>query len=437
MSTPNYKMPDDTANKQTSENTKRKPNFKRPHNRVNKTLPPPRAKSTTETPLTNDPLWKDSFLIDGETGFVNELSSKEFNADAAGYVQLVESEYKAISDVDKYYAKAIPASAHAYYHQLLYWYKIALIAQKRGTASRDQDILVRFVSGYQSAMIAAGAGEYLEGLGDYQDNTGVKHLLKAHEPNGDGHFGRATAQTHGLYETLPAPAIFYQRVVEDLLSSQRGGRESDLWMLGDITPADRARQQPAAAPAPQAPGPARARAAVGRRERALARANDELDDDEDDEGGDDPLEEDEEDEAKRVAPNVNLLGWRKSRTLNQNQLSEMNEVLGPHPGEQLINQRYQINRELFELVEKRLRECKRYKMSHIPVTTSGSMVQQVTWKPLEYGASRFKQAIEYNGVAMTRTTLPLRAAIAAKVMCYRTLRREFEDDDDRAHNTWA
>lgn len=51
--------------------------------------------------MTNDPLWKDSFIIDGETGFVNERAAKEYYADAAGFCQLVETEYKAISDVDK------------------------------------------------------------------------------------------------------------------------------------------------------------------------------------------------------------------------------------------------------------------------------------------------------------------------------------------------
>ncbi|KPI95924.1 hypothetical protein RR46_11637 [Papilio xuthus] len=57
--------------------------------------------------LTNDPLWLESFVIDGKTGFVSEEPTKSFNADAAGYVQLVEAEYKAISDIDKHYADKI------------------------------------------------------------------------------------------------------------------------------------------------------------------------------------------------------------------------------------------------------------------------------------------------------------------------------------------
>lgn len=57
----------------------------------------------------------------------------------------------------------------------------------------------------------------------------------AREPNHDGHFGRATADTHGLYETLPAPAIALERVIRDVQASGRGG-EDDVWMIDEIIP---------------------------------------------------------------------------------------------------------------------------------------------------------------------------------------------------------
>lgn len=133
--------------------------------------------------LVNDPLWKDSYVIDGETSFNCEHSAREFQPDAAGYINLVEKEHRALADTDKNYAKTVPASAHVYYHSILYWYKLALAAVKRGITSHDQKKLIRFVEGYPSAVVAAGAGEYLEGLGDYTDITGVKHILRAAEPN--------------------------------------------------------------------------------------------------------------------------------------------------------------------------------------------------------------------------------------------------------------
>ncbi|CAB3231907.1 unnamed protein product [Arctia plantaginis] len=89
----------------------------------------------------------------------------------------------------------------------MFWYKLELAAQKHGTSSFDQEKLVQFVQGYGSLEIAAGAGEYLTGMGDFTDATRVKHLLHSEEPNMHVHFGQATAETHGLYETLPAPSI--------------------------------------------------------------------------------------------------------------------------------------------------------------------------------------------------------------------------------------
>lgn len=73
--------------------------FPRPENKITWTLPQPKILSTTT--LTNDPLWLESFVLEGEHGLTNVKSIKEFEADAAGYIELVEQEYKAISDVDR------------------------------------------------------------------------------------------------------------------------------------------------------------------------------------------------------------------------------------------------------------------------------------------------------------------------------------------------
>lgn len=80
-------------------------------------------------------------------------------------------------------------------------------------SNADQDRLVHFVQGYPSAQIAAGAAEYFEGLGDFTDATGVKHLLAVPEVNELGHFGLATQATHpwsirdtaGTGHPLPTP----------------------------------------------------------------------------------------------------------------------------------------------------------------------------------------------------------------------------------------
>ncbi|KPI93332.1 hypothetical protein RR46_10592 [Papilio xuthus] len=52
--------------KPTPSKPKKKP-FQWPKNKTQKIIPKPNQPSTRKTPLTNDPLWLESFVIDGET----------------------------------------------------------------------------------------------------------------------------------------------------------------------------------------------------------------------------------------------------------------------------------------------------------------------------------------------------------------------------------
>ncbi|KPJ21225.1 hypothetical protein RR48_01241 [Papilio machaon] len=100
----------------------------------------------------------------------------------------------------------------------------------------------------------------------------------------------------------------------------------------------------------------------------------------------------------------------------------------------LVNRRYCLNREIFEFVERRIRECK-YKHTKLPPATNGSIVQQVIWSPQTASTSRFVQTVATIGRATSKTRLPLRATIAARVMC--TLRRELETGDGDFIHPWA
>lgn len=188
-----------------------------------------------------------------------------------------------------------------------------------------------------------------------------------------GHFGQIDVRIHGLYETLPAPRVAYQRVTEDLAASQRGGHPSNNWIDPGIAPhsgvvvPDRPRDQ------------GRASRAQRRRRKEELREPEldgvaEQEPEEPQEGG--PL------------PTVNLLGWSPSRQLTANQLREVERAIDLED-EGFYNDRYCVRRELYELVERRLRECRRYKMTHIPKGTSGSVVQQVAWKPTRHITSCF------------------------------------------------
>lgn len=394
-----------------------KPAFPRPKNIIDRSrIPPARNISTQNTQETNDPLWKDSFIIDGEAGFTVEAPIREFSPDASGFVTLVESEYSAIVDVDKQYGKSVSASAHAYYHGVLYWYELALIAQKRGLANNDQVNLIHFVDGYPSAQIAAGAAEYLEGLGDFTDATGVKHILASQTPNGNGHFGQITHASHQLYETLPAPAILLQRCREDL-DATVAHVPRDNWCPANIRP----RAINIVPRDPPAPRPV----------QAFDLVPDELVDEDLAADAEEPAPPE---EAPLNLPTSNLLGWRRSAVLSVNQLQELSNIL-PEAG--IVNGAFAVCRELFEFVERRLRECKRYKLSPIPKTTAGSIAQQVTWHPSEPTLNRFAHFTTAPGQCSSRTALPVRVATAARVMCYRAVRRELLNPDNDIVHTWS
>lgn len=417
-SVPNAEPPKPPASK---EPPKKKKPFPRPPNKVDKSkLPQPKHLTISESALTNDPLWKDSFILDGETGVSNEDAAKEFEADAAGFVDLVELEYK---DVDKLYAKAIPASLHAYYHTVFYWYKIALLAQRHDMATMDQERLIHFIKGYGGLKIASGAAEYLEGLGDFIDATGVKHLLTAQEPNLQGHFGQATAQTHSLYEKLPAPAIFLRRIKEDLQKTTDRFDDPG-WMIPVIRPVAR---RPVPPPQdPQEPEPRQ------RRRRGQDLAPEKRDPD---------LRASEEDlqpppdVAEANLPTVNLLGWAMPRTLTKNQLAEVQGALPDVEDFALVNHTYRVHRGLFDLAYRRLSEVRNYKLSDPPSSADGSMAQQATWRPCKPATGRFQRYVETPGQVISRTQLPVRVITAAKVFAYRTVRREFEDEDDEEADT--
>ncbi|CAG4974232.1 unnamed protein product [Colias eurytheme] len=182
-------------------------------------FPGPSKQSTHETPLTNDPMWKDALVTEGEHGVLPIAAIATTSADALGYVELIEQEYDAIASCDKAFGKNVPLSAFANYHHILWWYKIALLDAKHGKASHDQLNLIQFVEGYDT-VVGAGAATYIEGLGDFTAMNGVKYYVTAREPNGQGHYGAITELTHNLYETHIAPAVSFGTVLADITATR-------------------------------------------------------------------------------------------------------------------------------------------------------------------------------------------------------------------------
>lgn len=127
------------------------------------------------------------------------------------------------------------------------------------------------------------------------------------------------------------------------------------------------------------------------------------------------------------------------RTLTKNQIAEIQGAIPDPDDYALVNTTFQIHRGLFELAYRRTLEVRGYKLADPPASTDGSMAQQATWRPCQPTRGRFQRYVETPGQVMARTELPVRVITAAKVFAYRTIRREFEDEDDEdvAYNSWA
>lgn len=424
---------------------KKKKPFQRPKPELgSRELPKPKSLSTTPTPHTNDVLWLQAFVNEGDRGMVQVEGTEKFLADASGYVALVEREYEAIADCDKYIAKDVPPSAFAYYHHILWWYRIALMAKRRGEASHDQQRLIEFVDGYD-IKLGAGAATYLSGMGDYVDTRGVNHHLYAQEPGPDGHFGLITEATHRDYETKIAPAISFNRILSDLEATPN---DRNFRMPAGVLP-DRPRPAQAAA-APQAGAAAPARRGGRGRGRPRVRRNElELlvdrregaDEAQQPQADLDGVEEPEEDESEEEEPEpprpvhrptANLLGWRTPFALNKNQHANVQKIIRDPDDVEFTNNRYRVHPRLFEFVFNRLREAKRYQLFDIPKNTTGSIAQQLAWTPEEAVIEPDVQYIHGQGRIIGSNNLAVRIVAAARVFCYRIIRNPID-----GNNSWA
>ncbi|CAH0721914.1 unnamed protein product, partial [Brenthis ino] len=318
---------DTNANKSLPPPTRPKKPFPRPRPHFkSKEFPQPQKPSTVQTPLTNDPLWLDSFVREGDNGLTATGADQETPADAAGYVELVEQEYDAIASCDKYFAKTVPLSAFAYYHHIVWWYKIALMAAKHGKASHDQLQLIQLVEGYDT-VIGAGAATYLSGLGDFTDVNGGKHRIVASEPNRDGHFGVLDHTTHGAYETKIAPLVSVHTVFADIRATLQRREQCDWWIDDIDVELPEQRRPPRQVPAP--PAQQRPARVLRPRRREVSPLPEPMG-----VGTPPPPEEvdtpnarDEEDEEPQWRATQNLLGWRLGRPLTKTQSQHLLETL--------------------------------------------------------------------------------------------------------------
>lgn len=100
-------------------------------------IPKPQYLSKKDSELTNEPLWKDSFVIDGEECIQNE-KSELFYPDLNGFLGLIRDEYIKLCYTGKEFGSKIPGSAFSYYANTRARYRLLILNKGTVTPSMDQ-----------------------------------------------------------------------------------------------------------------------------------------------------------------------------------------------------------------------------------------------------------------------------------------------------------
>ena len=159
-------------------------------------------------------------LIEGISGFVEEKMFTKFKLDYSGFMTLVKASYIAQVTTDRVLAKFVSESMFTYYCVLVFWRRIFQIdcESTGGTELKKLSQVLGEVS------LPTDIQFYLDGLGNITDSESQTWKLEpqSHPTNlvvsggASGSYGQVNAQTHILYETIPAPIIPLLHIGADL-----------------------------------------------------------------------------------------------------------------------------------------------------------------------------------------------------------------------------
>lgn len=217
-----------------------------------------------------------------------------------------------------------------------FWARLCAIREHTGLATEDEHNLRRYISSREYP-VHEPINAYLRGIGDFEDPSGTEHKFRLMRLPGReefqgvaGYFGHVNAETHYLYESLPAPGVAAQRVIADLQYTL--GQRQQIWNMPEEL-------------------------------RPEEEAPDDIDEDEpQDEAIPDEERVAEAPEAQEPLPTANLLGWSPAVCLtnDQRQILENCGVQEEGFADHLV--RFSLNNGLFESVADRVRtSADRYK----------------------------------------------------------------------------
>jgi hypothetical protein len=185
-------------------------------------IPKPQHLSKKPTPLTDDPLYLEAFVVECHRGFTEDAEINTFTITADSFVTLVTRTYHTVCAADKEFARYVSLSMYLYYNTLHFWARTAAIREHRGFATEEERNLIRYLRS-EEYPVHETVNAYLRGIGNFEDPSGTKHQFRLMRLSGtqdyealSGFFGRVDANTHYLYEGLPAPGILAARLLRDL-----------------------------------------------------------------------------------------------------------------------------------------------------------------------------------------------------------------------------
>lgn len=182
----------------------------------------PKHVSKNYTAEKNDPLLSNSDAIfDGGMGFTEIRQNLEFHIDFTGYFTLIGHSYQKLITADRALQKYISLGMYQYYAVMLLWRRLLQVTSTRDGRVMEYGGLREAVN--EDLAVPADLGAYLNGIGNVRDHEDAQTWLKLQAyPSGltvmgsRGTFGRVSAGTHWIYETLPAPAISVLKMMADI-----------------------------------------------------------------------------------------------------------------------------------------------------------------------------------------------------------------------------
>lgn len=175
----------------------------------------PKALATKTTHLKNDPLLSSSVVVEGLTA-VAPSQSHRFELDVSQYFTLVRQLYTYLVR-DKNIKTRVSLSMFEYYAEVLLWDRVLYVTGER---SGDRSASSHFCRSIPAELaVPEELGRYLDSIGNILDLSDREFFLSLraglnHDPIHGlaGHYGPVNAETHVLYETMPAPFVAAYRM---------------------------------------------------------------------------------------------------------------------------------------------------------------------------------------------------------------------------------